>query len=569
MARIKAICVGVLLLAAGAVTITPSGARTVLSAPQREQQPVAKANDRPAAGAVRMPGGRAASETNVEPPAAVDPATYAAEKAAARRGPAPGNPDIVSLPDDGSAVQAPSVSPNFTGLDRQTAANNGFVFSPPDTIVAKSTSRVLEGANSALRLFTNTGTILQTRDLNTFFSASTTNGRLFDPKVFYDRNATNPRLFVVALQVAGRDNSTSTDDVSRIWVAVSRSSNPSTLNSSDWCRYNIDGRRETGTTNVSWADYPQIGVGADSFSFAMNNFRFTDRAFRFSYIHVWNKTIAENNATSCPTVPRFTFTAPGAVAGNFNRFTIQPAQSYTSPSSFTGTTNPAYYMSTTRGSSNEYHVFRVRNVASGSPTITRVILTGSSYAIPPSGPQPSSSIVVDSGDNRMLQVAGIGNRLFGIFTTSCNFTGGTANESCTRAPRVTVGQNTSGGLTASLIENVLAGFGDGVFVHHASIATNTGLTSGSTWEFNGSLFRLSSAAMIRNVNAAWSGVQTYANGSCSLPATSPSTTTARSGDYSGAQLDPSNLTTLWLAGERATTTDTTCQWQTRIAGLVP
>jgi hypothetical protein len=176
---------------------------------------------------------------------------------------------------------------------------------------------------------------------------------------------------------------------------------------------------------------------------------------------------------------------------------------------------------------------------------------------------------VDTGDNRMLQVAGIGDSLVGTFTTICNFTPGTPNESCTLTPRVTVGQNAAGGLTASLAENTFQGFGDNIFVHHNSIASNTALQSGSTWEFSGSGFSLSSAAMVKNVNALWTGVVTYAAGSCSLPATPPSTTTARSGDYAGAQTDPSDLTSFWLAGEQAVTISTSCQWRTRIGRLVP
>src|SRR3712207_1458759 len=107
------------------------------------------------------------------------------------------------------------------------------------------------------------------------------------------------------------------------------------------------------------------------------------------------------------------------------RSTVQPAQHYTSPSSFTGTTNPAYYLSTRRGSSNEYRVYRVRNVASGSPTLNQLTLTGAGYSIPPDSPQPGSTVLVDTGDNRVLQVAGIGNTLLGTFTTACNFTAGT------------------------------------------------------------------------------------------------------------------------------------------------
>lgn len=191
-------------------------------------------------------------------------------------------------------------------------------------------------------------------------------------------------------------------------------------------------------------------------------------------------------------------------------------------------------------------------------------LTSGSYGIPPSGTQPGTTTRIDSGDNRMLQVAGIGNTVIGQFTTVCNFTAGTVNESCTRTPRVSIGIGAGGVLTASIPENTFAGFGNDIYVHHPSIAIDTALRSGSTWEFNGDNFRLSSAAMIKNVNAGWTGVQTYAPGSCSYAGGG----TFRSGDYSGAQLDPS-LFGFWLAGEQAVTLSGSCQWQTRIARLTP
>jgi hypothetical protein len=538
------------------------------SAAPPETRPVATTRDRAWSATVAPRSSSATPKVVTHPtPAAVDHASYLKEKAAAVRGPAPAGATAVRLPRQATA-QVPSMPVLFDALDRPSAANNGFVFNPPDTIVAKSPNRILEGVNSALRLISNTGGTLQTVDLNTFFGAATTNGLLFDPKTYFDRNATNPRFFVVALQVAGRDDTDPANDVSRIWVAVSRSPDPANLAAGNWCRYNIEGRRNVGAANVSWADYPAIGAGADTFSFAMNQFRFTNRAFTFSVVHVWNKTVAENNAASCPSVPRFTF-QPSGTEADFSRFTIQPAQHYTSPSSFTGTTNPAYYLSTRRGSSNEYRVYRVRNLASGSPTLAQLTLTSTSYGIPPSSPQPGSTVLVDTGDNRMLQVAGIGNGLVGIFATVCNFTAGTPNESCSLTPRVLVGQNASGGLTASILENTFAGFGDNIFVHHPSIARNTSLQAGSTWEFSGSLFSLSSASMIKNVNAAWVGVLTYAPGACSLPATPPSMTTARSGDFSGAQTDPSDLNSFWLAGEQSVTISGACQWRTRIGQLVP
>jgi hypothetical protein len=463
------------------------------------------------------------------------------------------------VPGGNTGTQAPTVVTNFLGLNRQTATNNGSAFVPPDTIVGKSPNRVIEATNSAIRLFNTTGGTLATANLNTFFGAATANGLLFDPKVYFDRNATNRRVYVVALQQKGRGNTILTDNVSRIWLAISRSVDPTNL-TSNWCRYNIDGRSEIGTATESWGDYPGIGAGRDSFSITINNFAFSNDAFRFARIHVLNKTIASNNASSCPTIRRFVF-QPSATAGNFALFTIQPAQHYTSPSSATGTTNPTYYLSTTRGTSSQYHVHRIRNVASGSPTYRRVTLSNRSYGIPPSGSQLGTTALIDSGDNRMLQVAGIGNTVVGQLTTVCNFTAGTPNESCTLTPRVSVGIGSGGALTASIPENNFQGFGDNIFVHHPSIATDTALRSGSTWVFNGANFRLSSAAMSKVVNANWTGVQTYAPGSCAY-------SFFRSGDYAGAQLDPS-LTGFWLAGEQAILINGSCQWQTRIARLNP
>jgi hypothetical protein len=492
----------------------------------------------------------------------VSDSEYAAEKEAAVNAPTEGGPAPVPVPPKGGgAAQAPTVATNFAGLNRQTAANNGLVFNPPDTILGKSPSVAVEAVNSAIRTFTNTGTVTATTNLNTFFGSSTASGRFFDPKVYYDRNATNPRVYVIGLQQTGRGNTSLADNVSRMWLAISRGPNPTNL-TSNWCRYNIDTRSEIGTSTESWGDYPSLGVGRDSLNLTINNFRFDTDAFRFARIHTLDKTVAANNAGSCPTIPRFIF-QPSATAGNFGLFTIQPAQSYTSPSSGAGTTNPAYFLSTTRGTSNQYHVHRIRNVASGSPTYTRVTLTGTGYGIPPSGSQPGTTTRIDSGDNRMLQVAGIGNTLVGQLTTVCNFTAGTPNESCTLTPRVSVGISGTGALTASMPENNFVGFTDNIFVHHPSIATDTSLRSGATWEFNGPSDRLSSAAMSKVVNANWSGVLTYAPGNCSYTGA-----TARSGDYSGGQLDP-GLTGFWLAGEQAITIGGSCQWQTRVVRLNP
>ena len=557
------------VLIAGAVVLgTIVGAPATHAEPSDpgspETRPAAAAEERAWSGQADSGSEREDAATRrqtFQRPGSVNARTYAAEKAAAQSSRATSGVVEVAVPSAKSATAIPSMPVLFNGLDRPSGANNGVTFTPPDTIVAKSPTRVLEGVNSALRLFSNTGGVLATSDLNTFFGASTANGRLFDPKVYYDRNAVNPRFFVVGLQQTGRGDNNAANDVSRIWLGISRSPNPSALTSGSWCRYNINGIRNAGTVQQSWSDFPSLGAGRDSFSITTNQFRFTNDAFTFAVIHAFNKLVAENNAVSCPSIPRFTW-QPSPTEADFSRFTIQPAQHYTSPSSFTGTTNPAYFLSTRRGSSNEYRAYRIRNITSGSPTLAQVTLTGASYSIPADSPQPGSTVLVDTGDNRVLQAAGIGNSLLGTFTTGCNFTAGTPAESCTLSPRVSVSQTTSGAFSATLVENTFSGFGNDIFVHHPSIALNTSLQAGSTWEYSGSSRFLSSASMVKNVNASWTSVLTYAPGSCSQAS-------ARSGDYSGAQTDPSTVASFWLAGEQSVLISGVCQWRTRIGQLVP
>ena len=120
---------------------------------------------------------------------------------------------------------------------------------------------MLEATNSAVRLFTNVGGVIQTKNLNTFFGAPVGDGLLFDPKTYYDRNAANRRHYVAALQVSGRGDSNIGNNISRIWLAISRSPDPANLNAANWCRYAINGQLNAGTTNANWADYPGLGTG--------------------------------------------------------------------------------------------------------------------------------------------------------------------------------------------------------------------------------------------------------------------------------------------------------------------
>ncbi len=484
----------------------------------------------------------------------LDPGTFRSMKAQARAHPLAQAADVLASAPGPEALAA--VSTSFVGLDRPSSANNGFVFFPPDTIVAKSVNHVLEGANSAVRLFDAVGNVIETRDLNTFFGASTSKGLLFDPKVYFDGNATSGRFYVVALQKKGSD--------SRIWLAVSRSPDPPDLSPANWCRYNINGKRNAGTSLSSWADYPGLGVGADALVISANQFRFSNNSFTFAIVRVLNKLIAANNGSSCPSIPLFTF-QPSGVAGDASTFTLQPVQHYTSPSSFLPTTtNPAYLLSTVFGSSATYRVWQVRNVASGSPTLRVVNVIGSyDYGVQPDAPQSGSSLLLDTGDNRMTQAAGVGDAISGVHGSLCNINGG-ASESCVRFVRISVGQNGGGSLTAAINQEQTFGGGAGVFYFWPGIAVNGVEETAVAFHRSSGASYLSSYWTIKALaSTTFEAASPITDGTCAQ------TLSNRTGDYIGAQTDPSDSNTFWLAGERATTINGSCQWQTQIIAVTP
>jgi hypothetical protein len=379
----------------------------------------------------------------------VDEETYNAIKEEARDNPMAEEPNALDVLEESQGPVVPNLDviivTRFPGLTQSTAAGCGRRLVPPDPIVAKSDTHVLEATNSALRLFSPTGTILDTKDLNTFFNAPCGEGVLFDPKVYFDRNASNRRFYVVALQRIGDDSPDT--GISRIWLAISRNPDPTTLDPASWCRYPLNGKDlapDESSLFASWADYPGLGVGADKIVISSNQFTFecfpgdcgdggSARLFTYALIRVLNKLVAADNASSCPGIPVFTL-RPSRTFGDNTVSSLQPVQHYTSP---TSGGSPVYLMNTITGSSNSYKVWRVGTSMRGLTLQGPVNVTGSfTYGIPPHALQMGSEVVLDTGDNRITQAAGIGDEISGVHSTVCNSRGG-PNEACIPNPAMT------------------------------------------------------------------------------------------------------------------------------------
>ena len=165
-------------------------------------------------------------------------------------------------------------------------------------------------------------------------------------------------------------------------------------------------------------------------------------------------------------------------------------QHYTNPSSFTGIASPNYLVSTYAGTASLYRVWRIYNLASGSPRLQVANLHGSYvYATPPLSPggrNPTTGATtgIDSGDTRTVQAAGLGNRLYATHGTACQFTAGTFLDACARYVAIDVGATTSGAIAAAIRQQTVLGGGDGWYYHHPAVAVNNAGAVGASFNIN-------------------------------------------------------------------------------------
>ncbi|MEJ7583026.1 MAG: hypothetical protein WKF43_02855 [Acidimicrobiales bacterium] len=455
------------------------------------------------------------------------------------------------------------VNSSFFGMQQVPSNQLGWGY-PPDTSLAASSSRVVQAVNRRVRLSNTTGGHLMTMTLDGFFKG--VDGlQLFDPKVYYDRNSSRPRHYIVALEGAS-------SGFSRLHLAVSRSTDPSTLAPGAWCRYSFDARVPVAGNAATWADYPGLGMGQTALTLSTNQFSDTG-SFRYTALWALNKLQVSNNASACPSISRYNWKA-NATLGDFSRFTVQPVQHYTNPSSYpsVGVNYPAYFVNTLRGTGSYYRVWRIINIGASSPLLQSTFVYGNfSYSIPPRGPggqNPSTgaAATIDNGDTRVLQGAGLGNHLYAAHGTGCQFTGG-AVESCARYVAIDVGTATNGAMTVALRQQATNGGGDGWYYSYPGVAVNN----------NGAV---ASAFVVESVGGYQSsayGTKTYTQanfpsesfllqGTCLNNATYQADRGYnRAGDYTGAQTAPDG-TSFWVSAERATAiSGVGCGWQTLVA----
>lgn len=334
-------------------------------------------------------------------------------------------PDLVIALAPRSGAATPVAS--FPGLDYLAGGQK----TPPDVGIARSSDRVLEAVNAALRLFNTDGTIRVTRTTAAFFGIPESPG-VFDPKIFYDRNS--QRFFLVVLEKVVNGNP------QRLFLAVSRSANPAGLNAAQWCRYSMEARTDITTADRAFADYPGLGMGRDVVMVTTNQFVLggVNQAKGNPLLRVFAKAPLVNNLTGlCPTLPSPAVFRPLALANLLpaNAQTLQPVQHYTLPNAAGGTSG--YLVSARSSPAKGYRVWRLRDGATALPRLEMTEVLGlRNYTKAPNANQPAG-ISLDTGDPRILQAAGVGDSIWAVQTTGCQIAAGN-NEACFRVLRFNV-----------------------------------------------------------------------------------------------------------------------------------
>ena len=458
-----------------------------------------------------------------------DPVAYRLRKAAIDSGAIlPGLPSLATL---ALSATTPTFSTNFTGLafsDSQCGPD----CEPPDTQVAAGPNNIIEVTNIVGRVFDKTGTDLDNFNLNSLFNVDPT---IFssDPRIEYDTLA--GRWYISFLILDTTDIATAQNGFFEL--AVSIDSNPA----DGFNTYAVE-------TPGDFPDQPSLGFNDDKIATGGNSFSCNpdcnDGPQEGSEFLIWNKSELLAGDATIDT----DFNPP---AEDTSGFPIIPAKSRSSTSTL--------FMVSAVG--NELNVWTVTGVPPGS-VADNTIKTVTAFTMPPSAPQKNSSHNIDTGDERILDAVFRDGLLWASGNDTCKPSGDTTQRSCMQFFEVLTGG-------ASLVVNQDFSIGTKNFYdYYPSVDLDssddliTSFSQSSSNEFPSAYVdgRLAGDP----VNTLGTPVLFQA-GAKAYSSNDTSGFPFRWGDYSGAGVDPSDQTAIWVAAEFATSSTVGLNWGTSIA----
>lgn len=140
---------------------------------------------------------------------------------------------------------------------------------PPDHDIAAGPSRLVAVSNESTVLLSKKGRTLDEGNGNELFAPLLREGEgTFDPRVGYDPET--GRFFLVYTAVDGSTRPCEPGGcVNHIYLAVSKSSTPTSLPPDGWHLYGFDGTVDGDSATANTADFPRLGIGAKAIYLVM------------------------------------------------------------------------------------------------------------------------------------------------------------------------------------------------------------------------------------------------------------------------------------------------------------
>jgi hypothetical protein len=408
-----------------------------------------------------------------------------------------------------SAGAAVHTGPAFDGISYSSSLVKN---APPDVQLAVGQAHVVEMVNLQLNVWRKDGSLVEAVDLYRFFGAPSRH-YIGDPRLVYDT-------------ASGRWLATVFDfNVSSVLLAVSSSGDPT----GPWGVCTLPAPPNTAP------DQPIIGFSDDKVVISANLFTLPDLgSFKGAYIWVINK--AELISGIC-----FHY----ATLGPFlNVSSLHPMRPYGAA--------PTLYVACVRYCDAPLAIYRLKGVPPGPVSLTRQGLSIRTPQDPPPAEQQGSSKLLDTGDNRVLDVIYRDGTLWVAFNNGCVPPGDTQMRSCFRLAKVD--------LTTMAVELDIEVYGSpGTHFFYPAIALDSNSTLyvifGHSSSSSYPSLSISVLSPGQDSSSLLSSISLLKLGSgpeqtvCGF--LSP-TNICRYGDYFGASADPSDPGSVWLAGEYGT-----------------
>jgi uncharacterized repeat protein (TIGR01451 family) len=423
----------------------------------------------------------------------------------------------------------------FAGLSFNQSG--GYV--PPDTNGAAGPSAYVETVNQSVALYANknTGGGALVDSLSHFLfttgglSRADSGSGLSDPVITYDEQ--------IGRFIVGDQDVDFSTHVSAFDLAVSRSSNPSTLSTSDWAFYKIV-TTETGYD----ADYPgNFGYNRDALVFSLNMFGVSGGGH--VQIVAVNATDLMNAAAS-----------PQIAHNDLNDFSVRPTTMHDSVA------GDPMWLVTEHGDNHSIDVIKMTGELTTSAAYAYTNLGVTAYSGVVSPLNPNGTLVTNNVDSRIMKSAEMNNTIVATHSVSISSTQDVAQW---YAIDVSSG-------TPTLAQQGRVGAGANTYVVYPGIDINASGQIGMSYMKSGTDASNDYLSM-------WvtGRVSTDALGTMQTPVMVPAgkgvanytdfASGHRAGDLSGINLDPGNGT-FWAANEFANT-QPIANWGTAIANFSP